>query len=175
LFAKLAKKYGATNPLDSLQQSTEGDGQSAFQGSSSMIDDSSALTVKRGNGGIALFASQPHTLDQSSSVQSHGMSTSPFGSPFIATNSATTTPFSIQAGLSTPFSAFGQGPSSSAPSTVGGFGSTVVPTSSFGGKSPRELLTAFYQEKNPSKIADVDNLLIKYQVRMLAILAFGEL
>jgi hypothetical protein len=35
----------------------------------------------------------------------------------------------------------------------------------FRGKSARELLTEFYREKNPSKISDVDNLLVKYQVR----------
>ena len=30
------------------------------------------------------------------------------------------------------------------------------------GKSARDLLTAFYQEKNPSKVSEVDNLLAKY-------------
>lgn len=40
----------------------------------------------------------------------------------------------------------------------------TTPAALFGGKTARELLTAFYQEKNPSKISDVDNVLLKYQV-----------
>jgi hypothetical protein len=33
----------------------------------------------------------------------------------------------------------------------------------FGGRSPRDLLTFFYQQKNPSKLAEIDNVLRKYQ------------
>jgi hypothetical protein len=170
LFAKLAKKYDAVNPLDSTQQTIIGEGRTTVQGSSSMTDDSSTPmeSVKSGNGGIASFNSQQQIHDHSSSVPSHGMSTSSFGSPLNATNLSVSMPLSSQVGLSTPFSAFGQSLGSSPPPTVSVIGSSFIPTPSFGGKSPRELLTAFYQEKNPSKIADVDSLLIKYQVRKLA-------
>lgn len=88
-----------------------------------------------------------------------GMASSPFGQP---TSSATPAP--------SPFSA-------AAPATAGGVFGTPAPTLGFGapaptaastptilaGKTPRELLTAFYQEKNPAKVAEVDKLLAKYQ------------
>ena len=35
----------------------------------------------------------------------------------------------------------------------------------FLGKTPKELLTAFYREKNPSKVDEVDKLLAKYKGR----------
>jgi hypothetical protein len=46
--------------------------------------------------------------------------------------------------------------------------SSVAPTGApggalFGGRSPRDLLTSFYQQKNPSKLAEIDFVLNKYQ------------
>lgn len=136
-----------------------------------MTDDSSSFTeaVNRDSVGVDSFIAQPQQLshDQRSFVQSQALPTSSFGNPLNVTNSSASLPLSGQAGMSTPFSSFGQSQSSSTPPAINGLGSTFVPTPSFGGKSPRELLTAFYQEKNPSKIADVENLLMKYQVRIL--------
>merc|ERR1712238_529739 len=37
-----------------------------------------------------------------------------------------------------------------------------VKSVTFGGKNPREILTAFYQEYNPTKVSEVDKLLNKY-------------
>ena len=45
------------------------------------------------------------------------------------------------------------------------FGSTAAPAGQaklFNGKTARDLLTQFYQEKNPTKVSEVDKLLQKY-------------
>lgn len=47
--------------------------------------------------------------------------------------------------------------------TAGGSSPFGPPAPAFSGRSPRELLTAFYQQYNASKISDVDKLLAKYQ------------
>lgn len=38
-----------------------------------------------------------------------------------------------------------------------------VPGGSFAGRTPRDMLSAFYQKYNPSKVAEVDRILLKYQ------------
>lgn len=62
-------------------------------------------------------------------------------------------------------SVFGQ----SAPATLFSstpFASTSAQTSTkFGGRSPRDMLVAFYQNHNPSKVGEVDKALAKYQGR----------
>lgn len=73
-------------------------------------------------------------------------SQSPFGQQ--SSGGFSSTPFS-QPPASSPFGAT----AAAAPSTMAP-GSTT-----FLGKSPRELLTAFYQEKNPTKLSEVDKLL----------------
>jgi len=102
----------------------------------------------------------------------------PFGSTstqgFVKTASSTS-PFGQTASSATPFgqntkptaSPFGQAPTPAAPMSSP-FGSNPntsaisgAPTT-FGGKTARELLFAFYQQRNPSKIAEVDKLLAKY-------------
>lgn len=56
-------------------------------------------------------------------------------------------------------SPFGQ---SSSP-TVSSFGTLAGPGGrTFGGKTAREILIAFYQQRNPSKVSEVDKLLAKY-------------
>jgi hypothetical protein len=42
------------------------------------------------------------------------------------------------------------------------FGATPGGGATFGGKTAREILVAFYQQRNPSKISEVDKLLAKY-------------
>jgi hypothetical protein len=110
--------------------------------------------------------------NQDNSISS-GMVASPFSSlpsqRMGIPNTPTATPFSSQ-----PLP-FGQGSDTFANShrADGGNSSltntipSTMSTGLFRGKSARELLTEFYREKNPSKISDVDNLLIKYQVRIL--------
>jgi hypothetical protein len=82
-------------------------------------------------------------------------------------------PFGGSAPAPSPFggsapapSPFGGAPAPSpfgaaAPAPFGGQ-APVAPTS-FGGKSPRELLVAFYQQYNAAKLGDVDKVLQKYQ------------
>jgi len=48
-----------------------------------------------------------------------------------------------------------------APASPSPFGAPTTPLK-FGGKTPRELLTAFYQHTNPSKLSEVDKVLTKY-------------
>jgi len=84
---------------------------------------------------------------------------SPFGNTSSGTNS--TTPFGATGGLSSA-SPFG---SAAAPTQFGvPSPSPVQPNSQrlFNGKSARDLLYQFYQEKNPSKLAEVDKVLAKY-------------
>jgi len=92
--------------------------------------------------------------------------TAGFGSSPSATNGTALaqSPF----GESTPFGA----------KTTGGFGNTTTPTpfgapvsspmqsnsqQLFNGRTARDLLLQFYQEKNPSKVTEVDKLLTKYR------------
>jgi hypothetical protein len=56
----------------------------------------------------------------------------------------------------TQSSPFGGAPPAPAPSGAGGGQTTFL------GKSARELLVQFYQQKNPTKVAEVDKLLNKY-------------
>jgi len=84
---------------------------------------------------------------------------SPFSQP--APTASTTSPFVQPA--TTPF---GQTPKTTTPMSSP-FGNTpgqsaMVGAPAFGGKTAREILFAFYQQRNPSKISDVDKLLTKY-------------
>lgn len=78
----------------------------------------------------------------------------PFGSPQPTSPS----PFNTNA-TSSPFAKQSPGPLSSAQSMV------ANSEKKFNGKSARDMLTAFYTEKNPSKLSSIDDVLKKYQVR----------
>ena len=113
-------------------------------------------------------SSQIHSSTISSPIRDAGNSVASAGtgtasSPFTGfQNAPSSTLFSA---VSSPF---GQGSNSFGnPNEVaGGNNSMSIPTgASFRGKSARELLTEFYREKNPSKISDVDHVLLKYQGR----------
>jgi len=105
----------------------------------------------------------------------------PFKSPFGSNNTKVApspTPFGQSVGVSpTPFGA-PAGPSASfgqvtaaMPSSTGPFGSAPAPApplgtpGTFGGKNPRDILAQFYQQYNPTKLAEVDKLLAKYAGR----------
>jgi len=106
-------------------------------------------------------------------------------SPFASSTSQIgSTPFGSPAQAQSPFGKAAPNSSSSPFGTTGGlsstspFGGTVAPTPFgapsqspmqpasqrlFNGKTARDLLQQFYQEKNPSKVAEVDKLLNKYK------------
>jgi hypothetical protein len=104
-----------------------------------------------------------------SSTSSTGMASTPFPSFPTPSGNSQSLPF-----MSTqPHSTFV--PSSGIGSSTNSANFNTIPNATgptFGGKSPRELLTAFYREKNPSKISDVDSLLIKYQVQINNLILF---
>lgn len=78
-------------------------------------------------------------------------SSTPFGQSLTVAKPMTTTPFgqiSAPAPSSTPFAI------TNANTNVGGV--------KFGGKTAREILVAFYQQRNPAQLAKVDQVLQKY-------------
>jgi len=82
-------------------------------------------------------------------------SSSPFGP--TQPPAPATTPFSSGGTGTSLFGGGAQNQSPATPSPAGGG------ASAFGGRNPRDMLTAFYQQYNPSKLAEVDRLLVKYQ------------
>jgi len=92
-----------------------------------------------------------------------GNTSTPAQSPFgnVSASANTSSPFGSTGGLSSA-SPFG---STTAQTPFGASSpSPMQPNSQrlFNGKSARDLLHQFYQEKNPSKVAEVDKLLAKY-------------
>lgn len=131
------------------------------QSASGMIDEpsqsmESSNDVRQNHSSIPTLSNKDTTPFPSLTAQSFGLS-----------NTASSTPFS-----SAPLS-FGQVSNSfvnqqrldGGNNTLAHATPSATSTGMFRGKSARELLTEFYREKNPSKISDVDNLLVKYQVR----------
>jgi hypothetical protein len=137
-----------------------------------MIDDSSPYmeSVEVGRDGSSSIAALTQPLHPkpytSSTTQENSTYSFANGSSILAPIQASSSSSQVSP---SPFSSFGQGLALTPSSQVGNTTSTFVAPNAaaptFGGKSPRELLTSFYQEKNPSKISDVDTLLAKYQVR----------
>jgi len=95
-------------------------------------------------------------------------------SPFASSSSSNVgfgnspaTPFGQQSSANSTFGQRSQplvspvGQSSS--STLSSFGNSAgAGYHTFGGKTAREILTSFYQQRNPSKISEVDKLIAKY-------------
>lgn len=184
MFAKLAQKYRVPNPVVETEQSNKRDVPTPAQtmtagfGATGASPFSPSIPGTNQNASSS-FMSQKPPLNSSpfTSTSGQGSSQTPFSgastasaptSAFGASTMSSPSPF---AQLPAQFSPFGQTSSAvSSPSPfTGGVRSQPSPTPSsaspsFGGKSPRDLLMAFYQEKNPSKIAEVDKLLVKYQV-----------
>lgn len=167
MFAKLANKYKVPNPL----QSQGGAPTSSSQASTfSSTPPRSGMEV--GQSKPSPFAStnppsaQPSPFGQTppkipggpqsffggSSMGGAGgaPAPTPFGSPSPFTGGSSMTP-------STP--AFGQ---SKSPMTMQ---TPAAGQQSFAGKSPRDMLVAFYQQKNAAKVHEVDKLLAKYANR----------
>jgi hypothetical protein len=158
MFAKLAAKYKAPNPLDSQPTKTLAP---------------APATAGFGGSAASPFSPAPATAEKPP------LGLSPFGSPSGLAEAQS--PFGISMSTTAPVPAFGASPFGQAASSVtspqfGGMSqlgsSPTQPTpmtpapaigESFAGRPPRDMLFAFYQKYNPSKVAEVDRLLLKYQ------------
>jgi hypothetical protein len=189
MFAKLAQKYRVPDPLASTSSpatavpfnashspfsSGGGSSQAAspFSGGNQSQNVSPFMSTTGPATGQSSFGNANAT-NASPAAPAFGSSTAPSPSPF----GSSTTPSQSLFGSSTapPPSPFGQSPS--VPANASPFGgmtsqpsapSPVAPPGApggalFGGQSPRDLLTSFYQQKNPSKLAEIDKVLAKYQ------------
>lgn len=173
MFSKLAQKYKVPSPLDEAGQSRTSHSKSVppetvFQTNGKPIKSAASGNIE------STFINQKTPLSDVpflSSTTPVVESSSPFGAtgfnpvPSFGTQA---TPFA-QTSSSFP-SSFGQGTALMSsptpfPAIVSSPGVSTTATTS-GGKTARELLTQFYQEKNPSKIGEVEKLLVKYQVRI---------
>lgn len=193
MFQKLAAKYKVPSPLEStgptplpssgtpaLQASPFGSGAPAPSPFSSGSTNTSASPFGSSAPAPApspFGSSAPTSAQSPFGSSAPAPAQSPFGaanpsglgaaSPFGST-SASSTPFG-SSGLSSP-SPFGSTAAAPQPSP---FGSTSAPPpampgpgtsqQSFQGRNPRDLLLQFYQQKNPSKISEVDKVLQKYR------------
>jgi hypothetical protein len=190
MFAKLAQKYRVSNPLGETDTPNSRDSSSPVQTMPAWLGASGASTFSSPAPGAiqnssSSFMNQMTPLNASPFGATSGQGSSQF--PFGATTASSTPAPSFGTSVMSSHSPFGQQNSSGAPqSSPFGQPGNVVPSPSpfgvgkssqlsptpiaagvtFGGKSPRDLLMAFYQQKNPSKIAEVDKLLAKYQVRI---------
>ena len=160
MFQKLADRYKVPNPLDGTPAPaasapipmgspspfgsasiTTSSSKSAFGQSPGLGGTPSPFTS---GGGPSTFPSSPSPFGQSTPVQA-----SPFG----------------QSGAPAPQpSPFGQSAPTAQPSPFGGTPAPGAPTSQarFNGLTAREMLTKFYQEKDPSRLPKVDTNLAKY-------------
>jgi hypothetical protein len=105
------------------------------------------------------FATSKSQTSSTPFGSSSAQAPTPFGNSTPSANSGS--PFGATGGLSSA-SPFG---TTAAPTPFGAPSpSPMQPTSQrlFNGKTARDLLHQFYQEKNPSKLAEVDKLLAKY-------------
>ena len=119
---------------------------------------------------------QKHSSSNMSPFGNSGNSPTPFGGVGSSATKSSASPFGQSSGFAPSPSPFGQPTSPSpfgqtaAPSPFGQtsaqssttFGQQASSQKLFGGKTAREHLTLFYQQRNPSKIGDVDKLLAKY-------------
>ena len=173
MFAKLAAKYSAPNPLSTNHSITY------VLPSTSLGPSVPAKTPA--------FESKPFQASPFNNTSAMmqpvvaAPSPSPFGAPATtstpAFRSTSTFGVSSQSGFSSSFAGSSGQTQSTSQSHFGGsnipfgntastpsFGSPTISSSgaTFGGKTPREILIQFYQQYNPSKIGEVDKLLAKY-------------
>lgn len=145
MFEKIAQNYGVESPLENLAPDTD---QAA---SSTAIQQ----VAKKDPG--APWSKPP-------------LAPSPFASPqasqSVGPSFASPSPFSSSSSQNQQASPFSFGSSTS--NSPSQFNASLLHqqspgTASFSGKSARDTLYAFYQQRNPSKLGEVDKLLAKYQ------------
>lgn len=179
MFAKLAKRYGVPNPLDLSEVNSSAAGITSGTGSLFQVKQAS-------NNAPQLSSQQKPPLSQSPfGTTNKPTTTSPFGTQGLSSSasapdtqpsfsgfgSSSAPSFASSMSSPSPFGGSGGLPTSPSPFTASSntapFGSasaTQPPAAAtFNGKNARELLTEFYQEKNPAKLHEVDRLLEKYR------------
>ena len=181
MFSKLAKKYKVPDPLlqDNSSMSaggasfgTKAGAPSSF-GSSGVFGSTPAVSAFGGapapppfgtsNPAIGSATQSPFGGAPAAPFSSSMNSSTPFGSSSQGLGNPTASPFGQSAPPASPFGQNAQPVASPfGTATAPSFGSTAVGGATFGGKTAREILFAFYQQRNPSKISEVDKLLTKY-------------
>ena len=171
MFQKLAQKYKTSNPLgDATQASLASSFGSSNATKSTPFGSTPAATTSP-------FGNSTGGNEQKPSFASFGsQSSTPFGSTAKSPFGSSAAGFSNQSNATTGFGNIATS-SGAAPfgSSSGGFGSlglgsgsasaAATQGSKFLGRSPRDLLVAFYQTHNPAKIGEVDKTLTKYAGR----------
>ena len=167
MFAKLGKKYGVPSPLDDASNEPTGAPAAIPKSASITSSGSSFPFATKTSTGVASFGFSGSNDNPASTGPGKTSSTSlpGFASPAAASTPAFSGATAVLGGATPAFgispSPFGQ-PSTSQAS----FGNAATPPASgstkFGGRTPREVLTEFYQKHNPSKVSEVDKLLTKY-------------
>jgi hypothetical protein len=156
-----------------------------FRNESQMPFDSTTLTASLASPFASTTqAPQPSTFGSSrassaalpfGSKSPFGSTSTPYGDSATGTSGftqAVTSPFGQQqANSAAPFgqsnqsaaSPFGQTPTPTASIAIAfGHNPSAGSGTKFDGKTPREILTAFYQQRNPSKITEIDKVIAKY-------------
>jgi|AntRauTorckE5430_2_1112549.scaffolds.fasta_scaffold03647_2 hypothetical protein len=179
MFAKLAKKYNVPDPFSHQNASM----------TTGIIPNAAAPSQFGSSGGFgsplaptaSLFGGTPAGSSFGASTSSTIATQSPFGGAPVSTFSGATSsstpfnsssegfgkpvasPFGQQTPVASPFCQNSQPVMSSYDKpSMPSFGATPGGGATFGGKTAREILVAFYQQRNPSKISEVDKLLAKY-------------
>lgn len=189
MFAKLAKKYKVSSPLDSIRKTDESSESAPVGAAPSPFKTAVPPMPSFGStagldSGIAPFGtSKPQASPSpfSSMIEkSSPIGQSPFGQPSTNTFGSMTQSSSSFGHPSKTVSSFGGAPQAAPPSSPSPFGPpSTQTTSSFGGapqmappsststliggREPREVLVAFYQKYNPSKLHEIDKVLTKYK------------
>ena len=166
MFSKLARKYNVANPLLNNGQKNE-------QVQAPKID--SQQSIERGS--ILQSSNNQQAFKSESTSNPFGSTNNIFGqkpktnslassSPFGSSSQSNTIQSSISYGQSS--SGFGSNTMQTFGSTTNAFGTTnqraqTQPAAvKFGGRTPKEILVAFYNKYNPSKVSEVDKFLTKY-------------
>jgi hypothetical protein len=169
---KLASKYKVPSPLDDLQPTySSGGGAPAL---SSGLGRTGLAPSPFGSGPSASFmlpnqseSSSPFTSGPNPTNLSSALRLQPTTNP-SGFGISSPSPFGHSIGAMTQSSPFGQGSGGiTHPSPFASPPAATPPGSNsqmkFQGRNPREMLLSFYQQKNPSKLAEVDKLLEKYR------------
>ena len=190
MFAKLAKKYKVSSPLDSISETGKPSESAPITASPSLLKTtvppmpSFSSTAGLDSGITPFGASKPQASPSpfSSTIgKSSPISQSPFGEPSTNIFGSVTpsSPSSFGHPSTKTVSSFGSAPQA-APSSSSPFGPMSTQTTSafsgapqmapssststlIGGREPREVLVAFYQKYNPSKLHEIDKVLTKYK------------
>lgn len=182
LFEKLSRKYNVPNPLETDNATSSGI-ESFSRGLGAPLHPPQNDSTKPGGSAQRIAAASFKSTELTSTVAPFGATpmssfsaspTTATNSPFGSTSSSTpgfgnspSTPFGQKTSTNSAFgqlsqpiaSPFGQS-SSPMGSSFGNLAGSGCRT--FGGKTTREILITFYQQRNPSKISEVDKVLAKY-------------